>query len=42
MDNVVPPSSNYIVSETKVLKDIQLNAIPEVKSIDQIDALTSK
>lgn len=42
MDNVIPPSSNYIEPGTKVLKDIQLNAIPEVKSINQIDAPSSK
>ena len=38
MDNVVPPSSAYIESEQKVLKDIQLNTILEVKSNVQIDA----
>lgn len=42
MDNVVPPSSNYIESEPKILKDIQLNAIPEVKSNVLIDGPGSK
>jgi len=42
MDDVVPPSSTYIESEQKVLKDIQLNAIPEVKSNVQIDGPVSK
>lgn len=42
MDNVVPPSSNYIVSDQKVLKDISINAIPEVKSNIQIEGTISK
>jgi hypothetical protein len=42
MDNVVPPSSTYIESEQKILKDIQLNAIPEVASNVQIDGPASK